>query len=105
MATLSGSAALRNKIETLAGQSDESSLELAEALADARALPRASKGGHPDFDELAKLTKRSRRTVIYLTSIWKRFGDLKIARDRLARLGWTKLAIIAEHGLTDERLQ
>ncbi len=105
MATRGSSAALKKKIQRLAAGTDDGRLELAEALCEARALPRTPKGERPTLADLVEITKLSRRTLNYLISVWKRFGDLDIPRDRLARVGWTKLAIIAEHCDPGDELQ
>ena len=41
--------------------------------------------------------KLSRRTICYLLKVWETFSDLDIPRERLVRVGWTKLAVIAEN--------
>ena len=91
----SSSAALIKKIQRLAARADDGSLELAEALYDARALPKTTRSGPPSFADLVEITRLSRRTVHYLIAIWERFEGLNIPPDRLARVGWTKLAVIA----------
>ena len=88
------SAVLRKKVQALATTDDGAVFELAEAMSDLRALP---SGDRPSQAELVEITKLSKRTVCYLLAVWSRFGDLGILRQRLVEVGWTKLAIIAEH--------
>jgi hypothetical protein len=71
-------------------------LDLAQALAEARSLPKPPQGDRPTLADLVELTGLSRRAINYLVKVWERFGDLDIPRDRLSRVGWSKLAIIAE---------
>jgi hypothetical protein len=92
-------AGLKKRVETLATQGDDSMIELAEALADLRAI---SKPERPTFDDLVDLTKLSRRTIFYLLKVWGSVSDFDIPRERLARVGWTKLAVIAENCEPDE---
>ena len=89
-------ASLRKKIQALATRSDNGSLDLAQALAEARSLPKPPQGDRPTLADLVELTGLSRRAINYLVKVWERFGDLDIPRDRLSRVGWSKLAIIAE---------
>ncbi len=105
MAVRSSSATLMKKIQRLAARTDGNSLELAEALCEARALPKTNEAGWLTFADLVEITKLSRRTLNYLISVWKRFGDLDIPRDRLARVGWTKLSIIAKKCDPGDELQ
>ena len=105
MAVRSSSATLKKKIQHLAARADDGPLELAEVLCEARALPRTTKGERPTLAEVVEITKLSRRTLNYLISVWERFGDLDIPLDRLARVGWTKLAIIAENCEPGDELQ
>ena len=87
---------LRKRVQALASKDDDSKIELAEALSDLRDLPRPPDGDRPTLDELVDLTELSKRAVCYLLKVWLTFSDLGIPRDRLARIGWTKLAVIAE---------
>lgn len=87
---------LMKRAQTLAATGDDSMMELAEVLWDLRALPKPPDGDRPTLDELASHLKLSRRTLCYLLKVWQAFSDLGIPRDRLARTGWTKLAVIAE---------
>ena len=96
--------ALEKKIRRLANSTDGTSLELAEALWEARALPKTQDGGRPAISDLMELTKLSRRAVGYLIATWKRFGSLDIPRDRLVQIGWTKLALIADRSETGDEL-
>ena len=86
--------ALLKKVHTLAGAVNERPLELAEVLFNLRAL--GADAERPTFADLIELTKLSRRTLGYLISVWERFGDLDVPNERLSRVGWMKLAIIAE---------
>ena len=97
-----GSAALKKRAQTLAAKGDDSMLELAEALSELRALPKPPDGDRPTLDVLIDLTKLSRRTICYLLKVWQTFSDLGIPRERLVRVGWTKLAVIAENSEPEE---
>ena len=90
-------AALMKMAQTLAARGDDSIIELAETLLDLRALPKPPDGDRPTLDELVGVTKLSRRTICYLLKIRQTFSQLRIPRDRLARRGWTKPAVIAEN--------
>ena len=85
---------LIKRAQTLAAKGDDSMLELAEALSELRTMPKPP-GDRPTLDELASHVKLSRRTICYLLKVRQVFSDLGIARDRLVRIGWTKLAVIA----------
>jgi hypothetical protein len=89
-------AALKKRAQTLAAKGDDDMIELAEVLWDLRALPKPPDGDRLTLDELADLSKLSRRTVCYLIKVWETFSGLGIPRDRLVRTGWTKLAVISE---------
>ena len=91
------SSVLKRRVQTLATRDNTSTIELAEVLSDLRALPKPPDGDRPTLNELVTLTKLSKRAVCYLLKVWRRFSDLDIPRDRLARIGWTKLAAIAEN--------
>jgi hypothetical protein len=91
------SAALVKRVQTLATKDKNGTIELAEVLSDLRALPKPPHGDRPTLNELVAHTKLSKRAVCYLLKVWRRFSDLDIPRDRLARIGWTKLAAIAEN--------
>ena len=91
------SAALLKWVEELATRDNDDTIELAEALSDLRALPKPAGGERLTLNELASHTKRSKRAVCYLLKVWRTFSDLDIPRDRLANIGWTKLAVIAEN--------
>jgi hypothetical protein len=54
------------------------------------------------LDDLVDLTKLSRRTICYLLKVWPAFSDVGPPRDRLARTGWTKLAVIADNSEPEE---
>ena len=97
-----GSAALKKRAQTLAAKGDDSMLELAEALSELRALPKPPDGDRPTLDVLIDLTKLSRRTICYLLKVWQTFSDLGIPRERLVRIGWSKLAVIAENSEPEE---
>jgi hypothetical protein len=90
-------ATLKKRAQTLAVKGDDSMIELAEALAELRAMPKPPDGDRPTLDELVNLTKLSRRTICYLLSVWKMVDDLGIPRDRLVHIGWTKMAVVAEN--------
>ena len=89
-------AALMKRAQMLPAKGDDSMIELAVALAELRAMPKRPDGDRPTLDELADLTKLSRRTICYLIKVWTMVSELSIPRDRLGRIGWTKLAVIAE---------
>jgi len=91
------SRALRRRVQTLATKDNTSTIELAEVLSDLRALPKPPNGDRPTLNELVALTRLSKRAVCYLLKVWRRFSSLDIPRDRLSRIGWTKLAAIAEN--------
>jgi hypothetical protein len=91
------SAALLKRVEELATRDNDGTVELAEALSDLRALPKPPDGDRPTLTELVGRTKRSKRAVCYLLKVWRTFSDLGIPRERLASIGWTKLAVIAEN--------
>ena len=84
-------------MQTLAAKGDDSMIELAEALSELRAMPKPPDGDRPTLDELVELTKLSRRTICYLLKVWQMVTDLGIPRDRLVRIGWTKVAVLAEN--------
>lgn len=92
-----GSADLKQRVQTLAAKDDDSMFELAEALAGLWALPKPPDGDRPTLEELIDLTNMSRRTIFYLLRVWRRFSNLGVSRERLVRIGWTKLAVIAEN--------
>ena len=89
--------ALIKRAQTLAAKGDDSMIELAEVVWDLRALPKPPDGDRLTLDELAVRINLSRRTLCYLLKVWQTFSDLGISRDRLIRIGWTKLAVIAEN--------
>ena len=90
-------AALIKRAQTLAAKGDDSMIELAEVVWDLRALPKPSDGDRLTLDELAVRINLSRRALCYLLKVWETFSDLGIPRERLVRVGWTKLAVIAEN--------
>ena len=90
------SAALLKRVQTLATRDNNDTIELAEGLWDLRALPKPPDGDRPTLNDLVARTKLSKRAVCYLLKVWRTFSDLDIPRDRLASIGWTKLAVIAE---------
>ena len=90
-------AALKRRVQTLAAKGDDSMIELAEVLSDLRTMPKPPDGDRPTLDELADLTKLSRRTICYLVKVWEAFSDLGIPRDRLVEVGWTKAAVVIEN--------
>jgi hypothetical protein len=90
-------AALKKRAQTLAAKGDDSMIELSEALSELRDLPKPPDGDRPTLDELVDLTKLSRRTICYLLKVWQMVDDLGIPRNRLVRIGWTKMAVLAEN--------
>ncbi len=90
-------AALIKKAQTLAAKDDQSMIDLAEVVWELRALPKPPRGDRLTLDELAVRINLSRRTLCYLLKVWETFSDLDIPRERLVRVGWTKLAVIAEN--------
>jgi hypothetical protein len=95
-------ATLKKRVQTLAATGDDSMIELAEALSDLRTMPKPPDGDRPTLDELADLTKLSRRTICYLVKVWEAFSDLGIPRERLIEVGWTKAAVVIENCEPDE---
>jgi len=91
------SGVLKRRVQALTASGDDSKIELAEVLSYLRALPKPPDGDRPTLNELVALTKLSKRAVCYLLKVWRRFSDLDVPRDRLASIGWTKLAVIAEN--------
>lgn len=91
------SAALLKRVQTLATRDNNDTIELAEGLWDLRALPKPPDGDRPTLNDLVARTKLSKRAVCYLLKVWRTFSDLDIPRERLASIGWTKLAVIAEN--------
>jgi hypothetical protein len=96
MAVAGSSAALKKKIERLARKGDTGWLDLAEALYEARSLPASPDGGRPSLADLVHITKLSRRTIGYLIEVWERWCDRGVPRERLSKIGWTKLAVIVD---------
>jgi hypothetical protein len=88
---------LKKRVQTLAVKDRDGTIELAEVLSDLRALPKPPDGDRPTLNEPVALTKLSKRAVCYLLKVWRRFSDLDLPRERLARIGWTKLAAIVEN--------
>ena len=95
-------AALMKRAQTLAAKGDDSMIDLAEVVWELRALPKPPDGDRPTLDELVDLTKLSRRAICYLLKVWQTFSALGIPRERLVRVGWTKLAVIAENSEPEE---
>ncbi len=95
-------AALFKRAQTLAAKGDDSMIDLAEVVWELRTLPKPPDGDRPTLDELASHVKLSRRTICYLLKVFQAFSDLGIPRERLADVGWTKLAIIAENSEPEE---
>ena len=96
-------AALIKRAQALAAtKGDDSMIDLAEVVWDLRALPKPPDGDRPSLHDLVGLTKLSRRTICYLLKVWQTFSDLGIPRERLVRVGWTKLAVIAENSEPEE---
>jgi hypothetical protein len=95
-------ATLKKRVQTLVARDDDSMLELGEALSELRTIRKQPGGDRPTLDELVGITKLSRRTICYLHKVRHAFSELGIPRDRLARAGWTKLAVIAENSEPEE---
>ncbi len=94
--------ALKKRVRRLAAKGDDSMIELAEALAELRAMSKPPDGDRPTLDELIDLTKLSRRTLYYLLKVQQMVDDLDIPRGRLVHIGWTKMAVLAEQCELDE---
>jgi hypothetical protein len=81
----------------LATRDNNDTIQLAKTLSDLRALPKSPDGNRPTLNQLVALTNLSKRAVCYLLKVWRRFSELAIPHERLASVGWTKLAFIAEN--------
>lgn len=79
------------KAQALAARPNVAPIDLAEALWHAA---HQAEGGLRD---IAAACGVGSRKAYYLHAIWSRFADLGVARDTLAAIGWTKLALIARH--------
>jgi hypothetical protein len=84
---------------TLAKKADQSPLDLAEAI---WRLKRKEPGR---LNELMGASALKRRRAYYLAGVWSRFADLKIPRQRLAAIGWTKLSILARECPPGEEIE
>lgn len=82
-----------SRARKLAAQIDATPIDLAEALWKAE---KAQPGYIRQIvkEDGARLKYRRAR---YLVSVWDRFAGLGFPRELLARVGWTKLALIARH--------
>ncbi|MEJ6846795.1 hypothetical protein [Sinorhizobium fredii] len=82
---------LSQQVATLAKQFDEGFLELARVL---RQLQETS----PDeFRSVVQKAGLSLRKAYYLVTIDRTFGKLRISKNRLRKIGWTKLKAITPH--------
>jgi hypothetical protein len=73
-------------------------LELADALW------RAEQAAPGSLMRVVELSGLGRRKAYYLVAIWRRFATLPVERALLAKVGWTKLAIIARQVPAGEEL-
>lgn len=90
MATKQFSAALKKVVE-LADNVSENRIELALALAD---LEEKKPGS---VAEVAKTRPKTRRKLYYLLKVGRWLKPIGQPTSRYAKIGWTKLAIVAEH--------
>jgi hypothetical protein len=95
------SAALR-EVERLAVKSSEKPMEFAKALAAFHEETRAPRMGAPrlspgSIDRVLKSTGISRRILYHHLAIGQTLGHLNLKPERLAKIGWRKLAIMAQH--------
>jgi hypothetical protein len=79
-------------------QFDDKFLELASLLRQLR------EKNPQNFKTLTSIPQLGRRKAYYLVSIDKAFGDKTVATQRLKKIGWTKLALLAPH-ITDENVE
>ena len=79
------------ELNELTSRVDDSALVQAEKLWGLR------ESGEIGLTEAADTIGMSRRAAYYLVDVWDRIRDLDVPRDRLAAIGWTKLAILARH--------
>lgn len=56
-----------------------------------------------DFKKLCSFPELGRRKAYYLVAIDKAFADKDVPAERLRKIGWTKLAMLAPH-VTDENV-
>lgn len=81
---------LKKRAATLAPRPKSEFAKLAEVLSELQGVaPR-------EFRQVAKEIGVSPRTAFYLARIWGSIENLK-ERDRLLKLGWTKLSLVAPH--------
>jgi len=92
------SAALR-EVERLAVKSSEKPMEFAKALAAFHAEGGAARREEApgSIDRVLKSTGISRRILYRHLAIGQTLGHLNLKPERLAKIGWRKLAIIAQH--------
>lgn len=97
------SVAVSWRVETLAKASRIASSKggAADLMAAARQLREVLEKRPDDFLLTAGRLGIARRKAYYLVEIDKTFGDLSVDRERLNRIGWTKLQILA--GRVDRR--
>ena len=74
---------------------DDKFLELASSLRKVREC------SPKDFKKLIALPQLGRRKAYYLVSIDRAFADKNVPSERLKKIGWTRLALLAPH-ITDE---
>ena len=79
------------KVTKLADNVGENQIELALALAELEALEPGSVAG------IAKTRPKARRKLYYLLKVGKWLKPIGQPHSRYAKIGWTKLAILAEH--------
>ena len=86
-------AALREKVVRLAvTKPNEHPIKLAKAIAALEARASGSVN-----NSLAKSTGVSRRILYHHLAIGQTLGHLNVAPERLAKIGWRKLSMIAQH--------
>lgn len=54
-----------------------------------------------EFQAVAKKLKIGQRKAHHLAQIDKKLGEMNIPAERVKRLGWTKLSLLATHGQSD----
>ena len=88
---------MTDELRQLSKELDTNFIELARLLRDLRdtLAVEGSVGGLPTFFDCIKAAKISRRRSYYLIEIDRVYGPLKLPRQRLAAIGWTKLSLMA----------
>jgi hypothetical protein len=80
-----------DEAKRLANAANSAPIDLARALWNAeRQQPGAAR-------ELARSSGLGLRKAYYLLQIWGRLSGLRLSRSTMARVGWTKLALVANH--------